>query len=131
MAREEARQACIDRVNQYRAGVSLPPYARWTEAEACADRQAQHDAASEESHAAWNGHLCEPGGNAQNECPEYASLQAVVDECLAQMWAEGPGESFEDHGHYQNLASTEFLRAACGFYDTPQGRVWAVVNFGH
>ncbi|NJK32707.1 MAG: CAP domain-containing protein [Deltaproteobacteria bacterium] len=45
------------------------------------------------------------------------------------MWAEGPGEDFQKHGHYINMSSTQYTMVACGFYETSEGEFWSVQNF--
>ena len=52
-------------------------------------------------------------------------LTQLLDGCLAQMWAEGPGQPFSAHGHYINMSSTSYTTVACGFYQTPSGSWWA------
>jgi hypothetical protein len=54
--------------------------------------------------------------------------EAMITGCLEQMWAEGPGEDFNTHGHYINMSSTSYTKVACGFADG-MGGVWAVQNF--
>ncbi len=120
-----ARQTCVDTINDYRASIGLPPYQRWTEAESCADGEAQSDAMTGQAHGAFPA--C--GESAQNECPGYSSLQSTLTTCLAQMWAEGPGDDFQQHGHYINMSSTQYSRVACGFFETSSGQVWAVQDF--
>jgi hypothetical protein len=44
------------------------------------------------------------------------------------MWAEGPGP-FAQHGHYDNMSSTSYTQAACGFTTPSDGSVWATQNF--
>jgi hypothetical protein len=73
--------------------------------------------------------ICESGGNAQNECPGWPSIDSTVDRCLQAMWDEGPGEPFSEHGHYLNMSNRRFDRVACGFFETASGDVWAVQNF--
>jgi hypothetical protein len=119
------RQACVDQINQYRASIGLPPYQRWTSAESCVDGEAKSDAESGEPHGSFGA--C--GEFAQNECPGYGSLDATVTTCLAQMWAEGPGEDFQQHGHYLNMSSTSYTMVACGFHVTSSGDVWAAQDF--
>ncbi len=119
------RVACVDRINEYRATLDLPPYERWTSAEGCADSEARSDSETGIFHGAFPS--CDEW--AQNECPGWPSAEAVVTSCLAQMWAEGPGEPFEDHGHYINMSSTSYTEVACGFYKTPSGSIWAVQDF--
>jgi hypothetical protein len=122
---ESYRQACVDQINAYRATLSLPPYQRWTSAEACVDGEAKSDSETGEPHGSFGA--C--GEFAQNECPGYGSLDATVTTCLAQMWAEGPGADFQQHGHYINMSSTSYSMVACGFYVTPSGDVWAAQDF--
>ena len=118
------RQACVDEINQYRDTLGLPHYARWTDAESCVDGEAQADSEANTAHSAFPS--C--GEWAQNECPGWGSLESTVTDCLAMMWAEGPGEPFSEHGHYLNMSSTQYTRVACGFYDGPNG-VWATQDF--
>jgi hypothetical protein len=123
---DSAAQYCVDVINMYRATLNLPPYDRWVEAEACSDEEAAMDAASGQPHGAFG--MC--GESAQNECPGWGgSLQSVLDGCLAAMWAEGPGEDFQQHGHYINMSSTQYSKVACGFHETQGGEIWAVQNF--
>jgi len=120
-------QACVDEINDYRASLSLPPYTRWTDAEGCTDDEAKSDSQSGTPHGAF------PSCNesAQNECPGWPStdLKMSLLGCLSQMWAEGPGEDFQKHGHYINMSSTKYTKVACGFYTTPEGSLWAIQNF--
>ncbi len=120
-----ARQQCVDKINEYRATLSLPPYQRWNAKETCADGEAKSDSETGKAHGAFPS--C--GEWAQNECPGYPSVSSTVTTCLAQMWAEGPGADFQTHGHYINMSSTKYTKVACGFYQTPGGSVWAVQDF--
>ena len=119
------RIACIDRINGFRATLGLAPYERWQEAEACADDEARQDAVSGTAHSAFG----QCGEWAQNECPGWGSYEDVVQNCLQMMWDEGPGSDFNTHGHFINMSSTDYTRAACGFFETQQGQVWAVQDF--
>ncbi len=119
-------QLCVDTINMYRATLDLPPYARWCEAEVCSDGEAQMDSVSGEPHGAFG--MC--GENAQNECPGWPGPPAsMIEDCLALMWAEGPGEDFQKHGHYINMSSTKYSKVACGFHSSGASGVWAVQNF--
>jgi hypothetical protein len=121
---------CVARINQLRWECQcLPPLERWTEAEDCADQQAQYDYEVDEAHAGIGADICEPGGGSQNECPGYGPSFGIVDFCLQQMWDEGPGEDFQAHGHYINMSSQTVTRVACGRYETPEGDIWSVQNF--
>lgn len=119
------RTRCVDRINAYRATLDLPPYERWRSGESCADGEARHDSRTGIAHDAFP--RC--GERAQNECPDWSSLEDVVTRCLEMMWNEGPGEPFSEHGHYINMSSTSYTEVACGFYETSSGSVWAIQNF--
>ena len=122
-------QDCVDRINQFRWECQcLPPLARWTEAEACASMHGEYDS-TRDPHDGFRDGICTPMASAENECPGWPSVSATIDRCLQQMWDEGPGEPFIEHGHYINMSSTSYTMVACGFYTTPAGDVWAVQNF--
>ncbi|MBI3203272.1 MAG: hypothetical protein HYZ29_17160, partial [Myxococcales bacterium] len=122
---ESYRVKCVEQINTYRATLGLPPYQRWTSAEACTDGEAKSDSETGKAHGAFPS--CSE--SAQNECPGYPSLDATVTTCLAQMWAEGPGADFQQHGHYINMSSKSYGKVSCGFYKTAGGSVWAIQNF--
>ncbi|MCC6664595.1 MAG: hypothetical protein IT375_12655 [Polyangiaceae bacterium] len=134
---EAARQACIDHINQLRAGKGRAPYQRWTSAESCVDGQATYDS-THGPHAAFSsGNSC--GAYGQGECP--GSGPGSVVSCIDLMWAEKdqaicancdacpslnegfagkcPGCSVTASnptcGHYLALVSPSFKAAACGF----------------
>lgn len=120
------QQLCVDTINMYRATLDLPPYTRWTDAESCSDDEAASDSMTMQAHGAFG--MC--GESAQNECPGWpAPPESMIEGCLELMWAEGPGEDFQAHGHYINMSSTEYTQVACGFHVTADGSVWAVQNF--
>lgn len=122
---EAARQLCVDTINMYRGTLGLPPYARWTDAEMCSDGEAASDGQSGTPHGAFG--TC--GEFAQNECPGWpAPAEQSLPNCLAQMWAEGPGEDFNLHGHYINMSSEMYTMVSCGFAEGPDG-LWMVQNF--
>jgi hypothetical protein len=121
-----AAEDCFDLINQYRASIGLPPYQRWTDEEACADSEAKRDAEANRPHGSFGS--C--GEWAQNTCPGWPGTpESMIGPCLQAMWAEGPGSDFSTHGHYINMSSTNYTRVACGFYVTPDGRVWTVQDF--
>jgi hypothetical protein len=121
-----ARQTCVDRVNTLRATKGLGPIPRLASAEDCADSQAKKDSESGVAHSAFGDCVNEVQGwtgAAQNECPGYDSVASTLSTCIDQMWAEGPGG-----GHYDNMVSdSDFM--ACGFYTTPNGKVWMIQDF--
>jgi hypothetical protein len=127
---------CVTRMNQFRACVCLPPLARWTSGEACADQDAQYDSQQNVAHAGFQAGIC-ASGNAQDECPGWKNATQVISQCLAQMFAEGPppttpctGSCYSAHGHYINMTGTKYSSGvACGFYTTPTGSLWAAQNF--
>ena len=120
---------CVARINQFRWDCQcLPPLDRWTDGEACADEHAAYDSTNG-VHAGFREDICTPRGWAQNECPEWGSEASIVDGCLQMMWDEGPGEDFNEHGHYINMSSTTYTKVACGVYTTDAGKVWSVQNF--
>jgi uncharacterized protein YkwD len=116
-----AEQTCVDAINKYRATLSLPPLARWTSAETCADGQAKSDGSTNTAHGAFT--KC--GEYAQNECPGWPGApQAMIGGCLQMMWNEGPGG-----GHYENMAGKGWTQVSCGFATAANGSVWAVQDF--
>ena len=119
------RQACVDRINGFRASEGLPALMRWTEQEACTDEQAANDSRSGEAHGAFG--RCQEG--AQNECPSWGSVEDVIRDCLQSMWDEGPGEPYAEHGHYLNMSNPDYRKVSCGFHETASGKVWAIQNF--
>ena len=122
---EALRARCVQRTNEYRASVSVAPVTRRTDREACADGAAQSDGASGSAHGAFG--RCQEG--AQNECPGWpGSSEQVIDKCLAQMFAEGPGP-FAGHGHYLNMTAPGYTGVACGFATAANGKLWIVQNF--
>jgi hypothetical protein len=126
----DAHGDCVARINQLRLECQgLPPLARWTEGEDCADAHAEYDSTADSFHAGFADNICSPRGNAQNECPGWDSVEATRVDCLQQMWDEGPGEPFEAHGHYINMSNRAYAKVACGFFTTPTGDVWSVQNF--
>lgn len=122
----QASSHCVDKINEYRGMLGLTPYARWTDAEICSDGEAKSDSETGTAHGAFG--TC--GENAQNECPGWpGEPEQMIDGCLAQMWAEGPGADFSTHGHYINMSSMSYTKVACGFFKTADGSVWSVQNF--
>lgn len=126
MTSQSASELCLNTINQHRASIMLPPYERWTDGEACASEEAMLDAASDTPHGAFP--KCDE--SAQNECPGWdGEPEEIIIGCLQMMWDEGPGDDFSAHGHYLNMSSTQYKQAACGFFVTEKGAVWAIQNF--
>ncbi|MEM9864730.1 MAG: CAP domain-containing protein [Myxococcota bacterium] len=121
---------CVQRINQFRAECQcLPPLQCWVEGESCAAEHAEYDSDGRPAHSGFSNRICENGGRAQNECPSYRSADSIISTCLQQMWDEGPGEPFIEHGHYINMTNPAHSRVACGMFIRDDGRVWAVQNF--
>lgn len=122
-----AAALCVDTINMYRATLGLAPYAPWgADMDTCASSEALSDSQTNRAHGAFG--MCTE--NAQDECPGWGGApESVITGCLKQMWAEGPGTDFATHGHYINMSSTKYTRAACGFATTPTGKIWATQNF--
>ena len=123
---EDATALCVKTINDYRATLGLAPYARWTSAETCTAGEAKADSQSGVAHSAFPS--CSE--SAQDECPGWQGPPSgMITQCLAQMWAEGPGSDFNTHGHYINMSSTSYTQVSCGFYTLPDGSVWAAQDF--
>jgi hypothetical protein len=149
-------QDCVNRINQFRVGCHcMEPLIRWTEAEACATENAVQDAASGEPHGSWHETACEDEsgpysseyyGWATNECPNYGSTQAVLGNCLRQMYHEGSewaaelgrtptqddydscsGGCYSRNGHFIAMTKASHTHVACGI--TESGEIWSVQNF--
>ncbi len=127
----DARDECVAEINRYRATEGLAPLERWTEQEGCSDGQARRDS-SDGPHANFGD--CEE--RAQNTCPGWPGVEAVVGGCLQAMWNEGPppsepcnGACFQAHGHYINMSNPGYTRVACGFHEMSDGRIWSSQNF--
>jgi hypothetical protein len=120
--------SCLERINQFRAAESLEPLERWTEGETCAHESSKSDSETGKAHGAFGA--CDE--RAQNECPGWNSLESINEKCLQSMWNEnelGPDVSFSENGHYLNMSNLNYTKVACGFYQTPEGKVWAIQNF--
>jgi uncharacterized protein YkwD len=126
----ESLQRCVDDINQYRATLGRPAYARSSALEAYASAGAESDGQSGNAH----GHFgATSGGNgiafAENEVPgwpgkSFGGLNGVIDGGLKAMWDEGPGG-----GHYDNMASTSYTSVGCGTYTTSTGDIWVTIDF--
>jgi hypothetical protein len=120
----QARSDCVDRINAFRATENLPALAPWTGSEACADGEARSDSETGKAHGAFG--TC--GEWAQDECPGWNSVQSTVDGCLQSMWDERLHPEGQQ-GHYINMSNKKYTTVACGFYETANGKVWALQNF--
>ncbi len=114
-------ERCVDIINKYRATKSLPALTRWTAQEDCSDGEAESDSKSGKAHGAFT----QCGEMAQNECPGYpGTVTENLPECLADMWAEGPGG-----GHDDNMTNPKYTKVACGIHELSNGDFWSVQNF--
>jgi Cysteine-rich secretory protein family len=123
-----ARQACVDKINMFRATLSLAALTPWTAEDTCTDGEAKSDSVSGTAHGAFG--TCTE--SAQDECPGWGSVDSIAGgtkSCLDQMWAEGPGTDFSTHGHYINMSNPKYTKVACGYAVTPAGKVWAAQDF--
>ncbi len=121
-------ERCVNRINEYRATEGLAPLERWEKAENCTHQSAKNDSETLEAH----GSFGDCGERAQNECPGWNSLEATIESCLKSMWDEknlGPDVPYSQNGHYLNMSNSKYSNVACGFYQTPTGKVWAIQNF--
>lgn len=123
-----ARQACVDKINMFRATLGVAPLARWNVEETCTDGEAKSDSLSGTAHGAFG--TCKE--SAQDECPGWGSVDSIAGgtkSCLDQMWAEGPGTDFSTHGHYINMSNPKYKMVACGYTMTAAGKIWAAQDF--
>jgi hypothetical protein len=142
------RQACVDRINMHRASIGVAALARASASvEACSDQGAMHDATTGSAHS--SAGTC-PGTGAQDTCPSLpvgggATLLSSLNQCIDQMWAEGPPPSgttvaqciqnysgcFLQHGHYINMSDSYMHQTgvSCGFYQMSNGAYWCNQDF--
>lgn len=137
------RDSCLDIINEYRATENLGPLSRASdEKQACTDKQAADDLASESPH----GHFLACGEGAQNTGPnvrmyESQSYTDYAQMYLKMMWEDekalvASGEADPDNeddypkvGHYLNMKNN-YKTVACGFAVSPDGKKgWLNINF--
>ena len=133
LADASASQLCVDTINSFRSRQKLQPLARWVEGESLAAQQALADSRSGKPHGAFETYIQTPQGQnssiSQNECPGWPGpLAQTVSDCTTMMWAEGPGQDYQQHGHYINLSNPVSTRVACGFATARDGSLWVVQN---
>lgn len=121
----DARRLCVEKINSFRATLDLPPLDHWSEKDKDTDDQARFDSEIGIAHSAFGA--C--GEEAQNECPYYRSVEAIIETCLDQQWDEGPGEPYSEHGHYINMTNPQYTKISVGFYVSLNGDVWGIQNF--
>ena len=140
---ENWREACLDKINEYRATEGLDPLTLAPEAkQTCTDKEAADDLASNKAH----GHFGDCGEGAQNSGPNFntswrKTAIEVSDAYLKMMWEDekalvtsgerDPNKS-EDYpyiGHYLNMKGN-YKTVACGIALTEDGKKgWFNVNF--
>ena len=140
---ENWRQACLDKINEYRATENLPPLSLAPEEkQTCTDKQAGDDLAENKAH----GHFQACGEWAQNSGPNFntswrKTAIEVSDAYLKMMWedekalvtsGERDPKKDEDYpyiGHYLNMKGN-YKTVACGIALTEDGKKgWFNVNF--
>lgn len=137
------RQACLDKINEYRATENLGPLTLAPEEkQTCTDKQAGDDLAENKAH----GHFGDCGEMAQNSGPNFNTSWVkttieVSDRYLKMMWedekalvtsGERDPKKDEDYpyiGHYLNMKGN-YKTVACGIALTEDGKKgWFNVNF--
>ena len=140
---ENWRQACLDKINEYRATENLEPLTLAPEEkQTCTDKQAGDDLASNKAH----GHFGACGEGAQNSGPNFntswrKTAVEVSDAYLKMMWedekalvlrGERDPDKKEDYsyiGHYLNMKGN-YKSVACGITLSEDGKKgWFNVNF--
>ena len=115
---------CVTETNRYRTTLGLSPLTRSRSLEAYAAAGAQEDGLA---HVAHQHFRSTNGGGvafAENEIPWWSSgsVQAVTQQGLAMMWAEGPGG-----GHYENMRGP-YSQLGCGVF-VNGGEITVVQDF--
>ena len=140
---ENWRQACLDKINEYRATENLDPLTLAPEEkQTCTDKQAGDDLASNKAH----GHFGACGEGAQNSGPNFntswrKTATEATDAFLKMMWedekalvlrGERDPDKKEDYsyiGHYLNMKGN-YKSVACGISLTEDGKKgWLNINF--
>jgi hypothetical protein len=112
-AHADAIALCVDQTNAYRAAVGRPPLTHSADLDLYAVVAAQHDAAARTPHALFSTTSGGGVAMAENAIPswrlsQFGTVQEIVRQGLAAMWAEGPGG-----GHYDNLIGP-YTEVGCG-----------------
>ena len=140
---ENWRQACLDKINEYRATENLDPLTLAPEEkQTCTDKQAGDDLASNKAH----GHFGACGEGAQNSGPNFntswrKTAVEVSDAYLKMMWEDekalvtsgerdpNKDEDYPYIGHYLNMKG-KYKTVACGITLSEDGKKgWFNVNF--
>ena len=137
------RQACLDKINEYRATENLGPLTLAPEEkQTCTDKQAGDDLAENKAH----GHFQACGEWAQNSGPNFSTswrktATEATDAFLKMMWEDEKalvtsGERDPDKkgdysyiGHYLNMKGN-YKTVACGIALSADGKKgWLNINF--
>ena len=107
--------------------VGVPAVTRSAAVEAYAAVAAEYDGRNHIGHGYTQQNL-RGVAYAENEVPwwplsRFVTVQAVMREGWADMWAEGPGG-----GHYENMRSTHFSQVGCGVFIN-SGEITIVQHF--
>ena len=88
-----------------------------------------------------------PGRPPKNLCPDYSSVDSVLNNCIEQQMYHDEKPCYQQHGsscyygppqtpcvcgHYINMTNKDnkgYTKVACGLYKTPTGRYHSVQNF--
>ena len=140
---ENWREACLDKINEYRATENLEPLTLAPEEkQTCTDKEAADDLASNKAHA----HFGDCGEGAQNSGPNFntswrKTAVEVSDAYLKMMWEDekalvtsgerdpNKDEDYSYIGHYLNMKGN-YKTVACGIALSEDGKKgWFNVNF--
>ena len=118
---------CVQETNRYRASVGLSALSQSAALESYAATGARVDGKAHMGHSHFTSTKGGGVALAENVIPwwplaEYGSVQEVMRQGLAQMWAEGPGGT-----HYQIIAG-RYTQVGCGVF-VNNGEVTVVQDF--
>lgn len=106
---------CVEETNRYRASVGVGALSQSSALESYAATGARVDGVAHAGHSHFNSTNGGGVALAENLIPwwplaDYGTVQEVMRQGLAKMWAEGPGGP-----HYQNMAG-RYTQVGCGVY---------------
>jgi len=118
---------CVSETNRYRATVGGAALIRSAPLEAYAADGARIDGIAHVAHSHVTGTNGGGVAFAENEIPwwplgQFGTVQAVMRQGIAQMWAEGPGG-----GHYDNIKGP-YTTLGCGVF-IQNGEITVVQDF--
>ena len=118
---------CVSETNRYRAMNSKPALTESAQLETYAQAGAMYDFTNGP-----HSHFGATSGGgiafAENECPVQGNwmlpaggdMSALVGQCIAAFYAEGPGSDYSTHGHYINMMG-DYGTLGCGTYQQGTG----------